>query len=86
MLCTVIGTVTGPVILTLPMIAALALQLEAVRQLLDRGQLRGFKVGRCHWRITLAAVEAYERGERPQLTPKSPRRRPRVREPIDGPF
>lgn len=61
---------------------------EAVRALLESGALRGFRVGGKHWRIPLAAVEAYERGER-QASPESKRavgRRQRAAARIDGPF
>ena len=60
---------------------------EAVRELCERRLLAGFKVGKSHWRITLAAVEAYEQGRaQPQPEPKPNRRRRAAITNIEGPF
>lgn len=60
---------------------------EGVRDLLERGLLKGFKVGRSHWRILLSEVERYERGERqPAPAPKPARRRRTAIANIEGPF
>lgn len=58
----------------------------AVRALLEAGLLQGFRIGRCHWRIRRSAIEAFERGERPQQIPalRTPRRK-RIEVPA-GPF
>lgn len=64
---------------------------DAVRGLLLAGLLKGFTISppgtrRPHWRITLTAVEAYERGERPQQVPYSTRQNRRQLAIPDGPF
>jgi hypothetical protein len=59
---------------------------DAIRGLLESGQLAGFRVGKSHWRITLASVEAYEQGRaQPKPEPKPTRRR-RAAQVIEGPF
>src|SRR5690606_23405385 len=61
---------------------------DAVRELLASGKLKGFRVGRSHWRITLAEVERYERGETSAPAVETPRQRRRQtrREIPAGPF
>ncbi len=59
---------------------------DTVRALLTSGKLRGFKVGRSHWRISEAAVLAYERGEAPAVETPRRRRRQQPRSIPSGPF
>lgn len=57
---------------------------DPVRELLDTGKLRGFRVGR-RWRCALSEVERYERGE-PVPAPAKRQRRKRQATIPDGPF
>lgn len=59
---------------------------ESVRELLESGALRGFRVRRKHWRVTLEAVLEYEQGI-PTLPKPERRRRKRTRQTVPtGPF
>jgi excisionase family DNA binding protein len=59
---------------------------DSIRALLASGKLRGFKVGSSHWRIALAEVERYERGETPAADSPRRRRKQTRRSIPDGPF
>lgn len=45
---------------------------KTVTQMLRAGKLRAFRAGR-EWRVTQEALDAYERGERPTNTDRTPR-------------
>ena len=57
---------TAPRTYTIEEVAkVLQVNQRTVNRLLERGELRGVKVGRL-WRIPEAALDAYLRGERPE--------------------
>ena len=59
-------TMTAPKAYTIEEVAEiLKVNPRTVNRMLERGELKGFKVGRL-WRVSQTALEAYMSGERPE--------------------
>jgi acetyl-CoA synthetase len=58
-----VATMTSPKVYTIEEVAELLkVNPRTINRMLERGELRGFKVGRL-WRVSEEALQAYMRGE-----------------------